>query len=75
VIDPDAVAVAPADTRDTNRIDVLNASRARALAHWLIPIIVIAVLFSPMVLTDRSFWVDSSNHLWLITQRQHDFGG
>jgi hypothetical protein len=54
---------------------VTGASRARALAHWAIPIVVIGALFSPMVLTDRSFWVDSSNHLWLIGQRQHDFGG
>jgi hypothetical protein len=51
------------------------ASRARALAHWAIPIVVIGALFSPMVFTDRSFWVDASNHLWLIGQRQQDFGG
>jgi hypothetical protein len=47
----------------------------RTLLHWLIPAVVIAALFAPIALTDRPFWVDASNQLWLIAQRQQILGG
>jgi hypothetical protein len=51
------------------------ASWQRFATSWLIPAAVIAVLFSPIVLTDRPFWVDSSNHLWLLDERRRLGGG
>lgn len=47
----------------------------RTLLHWLIPVVVIAALFAPIALTDRPFWVDASNQLWLIAERQRISGG
>ena len=52
-----------------------HGSSRRGLTHWLIPVVVIAALFAPFALTDRPFWLDASNQLWLIAQRQQISGG
>jgi hypothetical protein len=39
---------------------------ARRHWAWAIPVLAISVLLSPMVLTDRPFGQDWTNHLWLV---------
>jgi hypothetical protein len=34
---------------------------------------IITVLLAPMLFTSRAFWVDASNHLWLVLQQQRAF--
>jgi uncharacterized membrane protein len=48
---------------------------ARGRRRWLlaaIPVVAIAALLAPMVLTDSTFGIDWSGHLWLVSMQQRN---
>ena len=52
--------------------DVAPAARARSWWAWGIPLIALAALLGPLVLTSSTFGQDWPNHLWLVWQQSRN---